>query len=374
MTAPIREAIVLAGPGDGASAVAGVPQLVRTIVALQRAGVERCTVVGASVPPDDPRIRCAVVATPALEPPADDGLRLVVGAGTVIDAELVRDLNRRARPGTVLEVASDGAWVRVAPGPLVAAPAARREAPATGTLAPASAPAAEIEAALLRALENPRDGYLDRVLHRRLSRPLTRLLLHTPLGPNAVTLLGIAAGLLGGCLIGVPGGVALAAGVACLVLSGVLDCVDGEVARLRLAESRLGHWLDVVGDTLVHVALLSGIAVRLAHTGAMPGRGTLALLGAGVAGAFAVITWSEHTEARRRRLGDVWENRLLDGVLAPLTTRDWYVFPLTFALAGRLPWLVPAAAVGAHAFWVITAAVLLHALRRVSPLDGTRFP
>ncbi len=374
MTAPIREAIVLAGPGDAARAVAGVPQLVRTIVALQRAGVERCTVVGAPAPPVDPRIRCAVVATPALEPPADDGLRLVVGAGTVIDTELVRDLGRRARPGAVLEVASDGAWVRVAPGPLVADPVARREAPATGTLASASAPAAEVEAALLRALENPRDGYLDRVLHRRLSRPLTRLLLRTPLGPNAVTLLGIAVGLLGGCLVGVPGGMALAAGVACLVLSGVLDCVDGEVARVRLAESRLGHWLDVVGDTLVHVALLSGIAVRLAHAGAVPGRGTLALLGAGVAGAFAVITWSEHTEARRRRLGNVWENRLLDGVLGPLTTRDWYVFPLALALAGRLRWLVPAAAVGAHVFWVVTGVVLLRALWRASPVDGTAFP
>ncbi|HLK11723.1 MAG TPA: CDP-alcohol phosphatidyltransferase family protein [Candidatus Binatia bacterium] len=374
MTPPIREAIVLAGPGDATRAVAGVPLLVRTILALERGGVERCTLVGTAAPPADPRIRCAVVAAPALEPPADDGLRLVVGAGAVIDASLVCDLQRRARPGAVLEVAAAGAWVRVAPGPLVAGASGARRAPAAGTLAAAAAPAAAVEEALLRALENPRDGYLDRLLHRRLSRPLTRLVLRTPLGPNGVTLLGITAGVLGGGLIGVPGVAALAAGVACLVLSGVLDCVDGEVARLRFAESRFGHWLDVIGDTLVHVALLAGIAVRLAQVEGVPGRGTLVLLGAGVAGAFAVITWSEQTEGRRRRLGHAWENRVLDGVLSPLTTRDWYAFPVAFALAGRLSWLVPAAAVGANVFWAVTGVVLLRALRRGSPVDGTSFP
>jgi hypothetical protein len=124
------------------------------------------------------------------------------------------------------------------------------------------------------------------------------------------------------------------AGVALLVLSGVLDCCDGEIARIKFSESRIGHLLDIVGDTLVHAALIAGIAMQLAHAGAWPGRRRSSCLGVGVVGSFVAITWSEHTEARRKQVRSSWENRVLDGVLSPLTTRDWYVFPIAFTLAG----------------------------------------
>src|SRR5439155_667074 len=208
--------------------------------------------VGSLSPPADARIRCALATTPVLAPPADDALRLVMGADTVIDPTLVRDLQARARPGQVLEVEADGAWVRVAPGPLVAGNGGTRLGPGAGTLRRAGS--AGLEQALLRGLENPRDGYLDRLLRRRLSRPLTRLLLRTPVTPNAVTVVGIALGVAGGLL--------------------------------------------------------------------------------------------------------------LDRVLSPLTTRDWHVFPVVFALAGRLGLLVPAAAVGANLFWVTGLVLLLRVLRR----------
>jgi 1L-myo-inositol 1-phosphate cytidylyltransferase / CDP-L-myo-inositol myo-inositolphosphotransferase len=281
----------------------------------------------------------------------------------VIDATLVQDLQARARPGAVLELEDGGARVRVAPGPLVAGNGGPAKAVAAGTLRPAGASRAALERALLVHLENPRDGWLDRVLHRRLSRPVTRLLLPTGATPNAVTVAGILIGVAGGLLLGEPGPAALAGALACLVVSGVLDCSDGELARLRFATSRLGHVLDVTGDTLVHVAVLGGIAVRLARTGALPGAATLAALGLGVAGAFAAITWSDATEDRRGRV-DAWENRVLDGVLSPLSTRDWYVFPLAFALAGRLDWLVAGAAVGAHVFWATVAVLVARVLAR----------
>jgi phosphatidylglycerophosphate synthase len=180
-----------------------------------------------------------------------------------------------------------------------------------------------------------------------------------------VTLIGIALGVAGGLLVGTPGAAALVGGVLLLLASGVLDCSDGELARLRFAESRLGHWLDVSGDTAVHLALLAGIAARIERAGDAPGWPMIALLVLGILGAFAVITWSEETEDRRRKV-DGWENRVLDRILSPLTTRDWHVFPVLFALAGRLDLLVPAAAVGAHAFWAVSLVVLLRALRGAS--------
>lgn len=362
MDAPIRDAVVLAGPGDAERRVAGVPLLLRTILVLQRAGVERVTLVGAPAPTDR-RVRCVLGTATELAPAADAAPRLVVGPGAVIDRALVDGVVARARADEELLVENRGARVRVVPGPLVGRKGGRGVAPAAGVLEPATEPAAALERKLLRGLENARDGYFDRLLPRRLSRPLTRLLLRTPLGPNAVTLLSIGAGVAGGLLVGGAAGGTVLAGVVLLVLSGALDCSDGELARLRFAESRLGHALDVTGDTLVHVALLAGIARRIARAGHVPGWPVLALLGAGVVGAFVVISWSEATEARRHRSGG-WENRLLDGVLSPLSTRDWYIFPIGFALAGRLAWLVPAAAVGAQLFWVGALVLLLRVLRR----------
>jgi phosphatidylglycerophosphate synthase len=361
MTPPIREAFVLTNPAEGVPTIARVPLLVRTILALERGGVERCTLVGVATPPRDARIRSTLTTAASLAPPRDDGLRVVVGADTVIDTALVRDLQARARPGEAFELEQDGARVRVAPGPLLTTNGGTRHRPTAGTLRPLAA--GDLEQTLLSALENPRDGYLDRLLHRRLSRPLTRRLLGTPLTPNAVTVVGIALGVAGGLLLALPGPAAVVATVALLIASSVLDCVDGELARLCHAESRLGHWLDIVGDTVVHLALLVGIAGRIAATGDAPGWTVLGTLGVGVLGAFAVVTWSEASEDRRRAAGG-WENWLLDRVLAPLSTRDWHLFPLAFALAGRLDALVPAAAVGANVFWLLALALLLRALSR----------
>ena len=366
--APIREAIVFTDPRGG-RAIAGVPLLVRTMLVLQRAGVERCTLVGGAQPPGDGRIRLAVTAVASLVPPDDPALRLVIGPGAVIDETLVRDLQARARPGEVLAVEHEGAQVAVAPGPRVLDTRDHRQTPCAGTLTSAHAPPMQVEHALLRALENPRDGYLDRLVYRHFSRPVTCALARTRVSPNAVTLVGIGLGALGGLLFAVPGEVALLAAVLCLLASGVLDCSDGELARLRFAESRLGHWLDVSGDTIVHVWLLGGIVTRITATGQRPDWWVLAALAAGVFGALAVMTWSEQREARRRRVRG-WENGLLDNVLSPLSTRDWYVFVVAFTIAGRLEWLVPAAAVGAQVFWVVGLVALVRVLGRVPDLQA----
>jgi phosphatidylglycerophosphate synthase len=228
-----------------------------------------------------------------------------------------------------------------------------------------TAPSGAIERALLRALENPRDGYLDGILHRRLSRPVTRMLLPTRITPNQTTVAGVLVGVAGGWLLGAASTAGVLVGIAALLVSSVLDCVDGEIARVKFTESKIGHVLDVTGDTLVHASLLAGIAMQLGRTGAWPGTAALALLAAGVLGSFAAITWSEATEARRHRAVGAWENRVLEGVLSPLTTRDWYVFPIVFALAGRLDVLVPAAAIGAHVFWAAVAVLVARVLRRV---------
>jgi phosphatidylglycerophosphate synthase len=281
----------------------------------------------------------------------------------VLDATLVRAVLETASGEEQVDVEERGALVRVCAASSDGLGDTFPSTPTDGTLRPLADSDAAVETALLRGLENHRDGYLDRLLHRRLSRPLSRLLLRRGTSPHVVTAAGIAVGVVGGVLVGSVGTATVAVAVLLLLLSNVLDCSDGEIARARFAESKRGHVLDVMGDTLVHLAVLAGIARRLMADGQVPPGWAIVLLGLGVLGSFVAISWSEVNEARRREVA-TWENGVLDGVLSPLTTRDWYVFPVLFALAGRLDLLVPAAAVGANVFWPTVLVMVRRVLSR----------
>jgi phosphatidylglycerophosphate synthase len=355
----IREAVVHAGPGDAERTVAGVPLLLRTILTLQRSGIEECILVGSEVP-RDPRVRCRVSVSAPPGPPPGSARRLVVGAGSVIDETLVRHLQAETRPDEGLAFETNGARLQLIPGGVASTAAC---GPTGGTLLPADAPPERIERALLRALENPRDGYVDRLLYRRLSRPVTRLLLRTRVTPNQITIAGTLLGIAGGASLALPTWLGIAVGVLCLIASGVLDCCDGELARLRFSESNIGHALDVTGDTLVHAALVAGLSTRFVELATTPTWPTLLLLSIGIAGAFAAISWAESVEDERRRVPS-FENRLLDGLLSPLSTRDWYVFPLALAALGWLEVFPLAAAIGANVFWPVAVVATARALRR----------
>ncbi|MCI0371826.1 MAG: CDP-alcohol phosphatidyltransferase family protein [candidate division NC10 bacterium] len=95
----------------------------------------------------------------------------------------------------------------------------------------------------------------------RLSRPVTRLLLRTPLTPNQVTALNLLVGLaaLGGFAMGgIGGGVA---GALLLQVYYILDHCDGEMARARGLTSPSGFWFDRGVDLLVHALLFPALAL-----------------------------------------------------------------------------------------------------------------
>src|SRR4030095_3537142 len=71
-------------------------------------------------------------------------------------------------------------------------------------------------------------------------------------------------------LIGISSGWFFAAGsfvsgALLLQLSAIIDCVDGDLTRVLYKESRLGKWLDLVGDQFVHVAVFTGIGFGVAR-------------------------------------------------------------------------------------------------------------
>src|SRR5438093_3358479 len=117
----------------------------------------------------------------------------------------------------------------------------------------------EAERQLLRRLKGGLEGSVDRHFNRRCSRWITRWLLRTPLTPNGVTVLATAVGVLASVAFGVGGYAAGVIGALLFQLSTILDCCDGEVARLKFMESAFGEQLDVVLDNVVHIALYAGM-------------------------------------------------------------------------------------------------------------------
>lgn len=96
-----------------------------------------------------------------------------------------------------------------------------------------------------------------RTWHTRLLTPFLRALIRFGVTPNALTL--------SSCLIITLAGIILASGnflvaAAVLVCGAVLDGIDGEVARLMHAETRLGAFFDSIADHLSDFALYLGLA------------------------------------------------------------------------------------------------------------------
>jgi phosphatidylglycerophosphate synthase len=113
-------------------------------------------------------------------------------------------------------------------------------------------------------VDKPLDAWLTRYFYRPLARPLTRMFLHLPFSPNQITVVSALLSLLGCWIAAGPSYAAHALGLAVLVFGGIVDCNDGEVARLRLEFSTLGGWLDAIGDDLARMALLLAMGAHVA--------------------------------------------------------------------------------------------------------------
>jgi phosphatidylglycerophosphate synthase len=106
---------------------------------------------------------------------------------------------------------------------------------------------------------------IDLYVHRPLAYVLAKLLLPTPISPNLVTIAGMACGVAAGYLIvaAIPHHFQWAA--LCSFVSTVLDCADGQLARLRKTSSVIGRMLDGCADMVVTSSILAGGAWYLRH-------------------------------------------------------------------------------------------------------------
>jgi len=103
---------------------------------------------------------------------------------------------------------------------------------------------------LMKLLVKPEDNPFTRYIYRPISRPLTRMLVGTPVTPNQISIVVLVIGMLGCWFTARPGQQSLIIGAALVLLAGFIDGSDGEIARLRLTSSKLGAWLDTIVDEL----------------------------------------------------------------------------------------------------------------------------
>ena len=376
--------LYLATPEDARGAllsVVGQPVAFHALVAAIRAGCHRVSVPagfrGTEVEraiAASPRARAATVWLDAEAPPPSGRSLLLPAAALVPAADLRRMLQGDATTSVLVPDAS--APVVAAPADLTRAlwPEIRAERPLAPSLRRmlenhASGRAAdwyvhvtsprrarEAEMLLYGTLGSPIDTPLDTAFHRRLSRSLTRMAITLGLTPNHVSLLSLLVGLLAvwGFWRATPASAGL--GLALYALASVLDHTDGEVARLTLAESRLGEWLDVATDTVIHALLVLAMGVTAQQAA---GRGAVAL---GVLAAIGVVVSAMIAKTSPRSAGGGF-----GGFLEALGSRDgFYAMLIAFILAlaaapGLLPLLMIVVAAGSHAYWLGRLAYRLFA-------------
>ena len=149
-----------------------------------------------------------------------------------------------------------------------------------------------------RRTRKPKDIFWNKFVARPLAAVVIVPLAKTSVTPNQITLATLPVFLAGAALIAFrPGWGALCAGVGILELSYVLDCADGQLARLKGTSSPVGAHLDFLMDELKAFALVAAVAVRLWQP-AHEARWLLEGLGAlvAVAGAISLTTFMRRPE------------------------------------------------------------------------------
>lgn len=140
-------------------------------------------------------------------------------------------------------------------------------------------------------LVKPTDGRFAR-FNRRISIPISRQLIKTPITPNAVTFIVLAVSVAAGIFFARGGYWNMVAGALLSVWASILDGCDGEVARFKLQSSKFGCWLDTICDYLYYLMTFCGIALGLnrgSHTNIYLAWGAVLVIGMLLS--FVVVSW-----------------------------------------------------------------------------------
>jgi phosphatidylglycerophosphate synthase len=380
--------------------IAGVPALLRLLLCAQRAGLGEILLLGVNgqalelqaylgqdsrftarlICVDDQPWSVLVQTYPALEKAWwEDDLWVLPGTG-VIDARLLRTAVERVRSRPISVLDSEPAPCSMAAVPFFRVSGARwqpvvqasGDAMLSAVLSAAlqsrdgerlanhglvcvpvvdATNRAAVERGLFKGLESASDGWVDRHLNRKLSHWFSRQFVRLPLTPNHVTFIACAIGLLAAVCLAHGSWGSSVLGAILLQWSTVIDCCDGEVARLKFLESTSGYYLDITCDNVVHIAVF----VAIAWSGyQLMGQSYVLLLGGmaafGTLMSFIMMLATHHGRPRQAPV-------VLDRLIDSLANRDFSLLVVICALTGTLHWFLWALAIGVNLFWLMVLGI-----------------
>jgi len=321
---PLIAIVVVPEDFDAITPVAALDPLLRHILALQAASVEEIWLLGAKItPPEDPRIQIPIHCSKVLPRrrailvPADLTYhRLLPHRLACLDID-DQDAYRIGQSKAILIAGASRVHQ------LVQAMVEGRygedlpEQPLAPTefLLDVANKKQRQEAVWfhLRSLVKPTSGYWERLYMRPLSIYMTRALLGTPVTPNQMSIVTLFIALLSAYLVALPGYIFCLAGGFLHIFMRVVDCVDGELARLRYQTSRFGEWLDSVGDGIGLAAFVAGVTVQVMREapgflwvgaigviawGIVQGLQYYAAIRSGGVGTFQLIEWGHRAKEK----------------------------------------------------------------------------
>ena len=112
---------------------------------------------------------------------------------------------------------------------------------------------------LFEKLHKSTDGPISRILNRPISNKISELLLKTKITPNQISLISFILGLFGALFFYIGDYFYLVIGGLLVHSSSIIDGCDGEVARLKLIESKYGGWFDAVLDRYADAIIIFGL-------------------------------------------------------------------------------------------------------------------
>jgi phosphatidylglycerophosphate synthase len=205
-----------------------------------------------------------------------------------------------------------------------------------------SVSAAEAESALWSSLTSTADGVVDRFFNRPIGRILSKLLVHTSVSPNQVSVISILIGIASGWFFATG---RFLPGAIILQICAIIDCVDGDLARALFKQSVTGKWLDLVGDQIVHLAVFLRIGIGVARANPQTPALLLGISAAiGVIFCLLVLLRGMRAASDRRYLF----NKLVDAA----ANRDFSLLLLILALLGKMELFLWMAGIGIHLFWL----------------------
>lgn len=350
--------VILCDPDGATLRVAGLLVIDRLVVAAHRAGAESITLVsGKPLPRLERTVALKITVQPAASCPPLKGPTLVVSSRLLVQTMDLKRLMERggrwlSRDGIPLPAGVVTEWSgrrfedQLSGLPTVVAQGVAESV--TDTISAATA-----ARNLWASLNSSTDGVVDKYFNRPVGRWLSKLLVHTSVSPNQVSVAATLLGLVAAVFFAQGDYGAALAGAILLQVSAIVDCVDGDLARVLFKESRLGKWLDIIGDQVVHLSVFASIGIGLHRAGSAAPVLWLATSAAlGVVISFAVVTHGLLQPENRR-------STRLQKFVEATTNRDFSVLLLLLACLGKLPWFLWMTAIGVHLYWLLALGVQL---------------